>query len=308
MTSRNEIITLLEEGLIIGEQIYLLLKSKCPASARIVICPMHIGDTVLLAAYAKAYKEENKCEYLIYVVNDYQSSLLKLWPDIDDFIALSRDKMEALSYYIMVSGKWDEDGILYAGFKSGLAIFDKKLLLYRTEEINDTVGGHAKRYLKLDANALPVRINRFPKDVNLNNSSRSREVILFPYAKSEKMLPEEFWSILAERLNERGLCVYSNYNGMVGEYIIPGTKPLASDFDQLIEYCYLFRAFISIRSGICDLIAQTDAPLHVLYFTEMYWDDKDFREIGKTDHLWKYKFDGKDYRKLVDQIVEQVGE
>ncbi len=299
-------LNILKNGLETGEQIYELLSKRCPAGAKMVICPMHIGDTVLLAAYARAYKEYNDCSYLIFVVNDYQNSLIRLWPDIDASIPLTPNNMEALSYYVFATGRYNDNNILFASFKAGLIIADK-ISLYRDGEKDDTVGGHARRYLGLPDSAVPTRIKGDLDSAYMPDTRfKGNEVMLCPCAKSESMLPEEFWEILADKLKGRGYKVYTNFNNRSGEYVVKGTEAISSDLNEILDYCMRFKAFISIRSGICDLIGQTDAPLYVIYTSDRYWDDLDLIEMGKTDRIWKYRYADGEYNNLVKRIMQDI--
>lgn len=93
-------------------------------------------------------------------------------------------------------------------------------------------------------------------------------VVLAPYAKSVCDIPSTFWEELAFVLRERGYKVYTN---CFGEFELPiyGTEPLTLNFEDMAALLNKGNVFISLRSGLCDVMGLTDGIKIILYSNEL---------------------------------------
>lgn len=86
---------------------------------------------------------------------------------------------------------------------------------------------------------------------------RGRAAILFPYAQSFPVSAIEHFARLAERMRERGLAVFTSIAH--DEAPVPGTTPIAIPFSLLPDVVEHAGWAVAIRSGICDILAATNA-------------------------------------------------
>ena len=79
-----------------------------------------------------------------------------------------------------------------------------------------------------------------------------KTVVLAPYAKSVKLLPEAFWKRLADLLRERGFCVCTNAAGD-REPPVEGTNAVSVPFNSVVPFVERAGAVVGIRSGFLDV-------------------------------------------------------
>lgn len=96
-----------------------------------------------------------------------------------------------------------------------------------------------------------------------------KTVVLFPYANTIGDLPIELWEELARHLREIGFSVCTN--------VEPGGPPIPGTYGVFVPYkhikMFVERAgyVISLRSGMCDIIANTKCRKYILYPTPNFY-------------------------------------
>ena len=102
--------------------------------------------------------------------------------------------------------------------------------------------------------ALPVPQYTFDEIQELfqcNELLPGKTVILAPYAKTLKRIPASFWSTLAQKLKDKGLCVGTNVVGK--EQPVSGTHPVSMAYRLAIPFLGAAGAAIGLRSGFQDV-------------------------------------------------------
>lgn len=303
-----------------GEALYTSLKERRPEGTEIVISPKHIGDSVWLCSLIGAYKEQHHHERVLLVINESQKDIAEAFPGIDYILTLSSSNMKSLEFYIGIRTLWYENHIRYA-------FMQYTVLLTYGQYINNQIDNYGSllycnlSYLELSSDTRPVRM-RIPE---VEHSAEladlfSNAVLLMPGAithHTESVSPV-FWSKTAARLKEAGFTVYSNYNNLPHELIVEGTEPLESTLRELMILSMYFKGFVGLRSGICDLLAQTDAKLISLLpcvtpETGIIPDEKvlysdDLRPLGRTKDLWQYQYHPEMEDALILTVIKHLTE
>jgi hypothetical protein len=97
---------------------------------------------------------------------------------------------------------------------------------------------------------------------------RGRSVLMTPYAKSVVPVPWSFWEHTAERHASQGELVATVVHG--DEDPIPGTLALEIPIPELLDAVEHAGTFISLRSGLCDVVHTARArKIHV--FPDAYY-------------------------------------
>lgn len=252
-----------------GEQLYKELMEARPDGADLIVCPEHLGDTIWIAVFASAYLKEHDCESVYYVVKDSQNEMVMNFPDVGGTIALTNKEMDWLRTYMTVMSLWNKNHIVYAHFRGALLYKDNVLSLVQYPEGDDMVESR-RCWLGINEEYTPSRM--LPSDTEdapelLELFGKS--VLLMPTAQSVQSIPKAFWKSLAEKYTDEGYTVYTNYNGFEYEYVVEGTKPLSSTIMELARISPYFAQIIALRSGACDLLAETESNLSTLYCYEM---------------------------------------
>ena len=90
---------------------------------------------------------------------------------------------------------------------------------------------------------------------------KGKTLLIAPYAGNHDLwdIPMEYYKKIADEYRKKGFSVCTNSDGAPQEVGIPGTLPICIPYAHIQEFCRLAGYFISIRSGLCDLLA----PVHL---------------------------------------------
>ena len=135
----RDALTALQQNCEQGEQIYQALVEECSEDTHIIVSANHIGDTVYVAAYIKAYKEEYHCSKVLLVVTDYLVELGEMFPSIDMVLGITKEEM---NYYIK------NNPLIFHQIFIFLCI--KFFILFVTKKYKFLVGDQVKRWTTLE--------------------------------------------------------------------------------------------------------------------------------------------------------------
>ncbi|MCR5603812.1 MAG: hypothetical protein K6G27_08940 [Lachnospiraceae bacterium] len=252
-----------------GEQLYKQLMEARPEGADLIVCPEHLGDTIWIAVFASAYLQEHNCNSVYYVVKEFQNEMVMLFPDVGGTIALSNEEMTLLRTYMIVMRLWNQNHIIYAHSRADLVYKDNRFLFVQYPE-GISMADTRLRWLGVNGNYMPSKMLQLEDDQDTELSDMfGKAILLLPTAQSMQSIPKAFWKSLVERYLDEGYTVYTNYNGFKYEYVVEGTKPLSSTIMELARISPYFAQIIALRSGACDLLAETESNLSTLYCYEM---------------------------------------
>ena len=121
-----------------------------------------------------------------------------------------------------------------------------------------------------------------------------KTVVLAPYVNSfENELSPEWWENLANRLKSKGYTVVTNCFG--DEIPINGTESVLFNYEELnilMEACGLF---IGMRSGLCDILSESNCKKIIIYqnfMTKRRMDFFSLRHLRCEQDLVEIKHDG----------------
>lgn len=98
---------------------------------------------------------------------------------------------------------------------------------------------------------------------------REKTVVLFPYANTVDNLPMELWEEFARHLREIGFSVCTNVEP--GGPVVPGTYGVFVPYKDIKPFVERAGYMVSLRSGMCDILADTDCRKYILYPTPNYY-------------------------------------
>ena len=298
----------------IGKSIYELLVNSKHDDTDIIVCPAdHLGDALLIASLVGEYKKQHGSKRVILVHNDVVSDeILEMFEDLDASFGISNSEMIALSVYIYTNELWYSNGIRCAHFRG--IVTDVSIKFYNFEK-----SGFKEDRMNMLGLSGDVTFNTMRVPVPENDRELKKEyekaVLLMPGAKSVSKIPSGFWKNIADSLKEKGFDVYTNYNGLNCEEMIPGTKPLSSSVAELAQLTGYIHLFVGLRSGACDLISLTGSGRLVIVYPEDTNEEKSIEldtsdlvnniyELGRTKDIWCYKY----VEELSDELITQIEE
>ena len=96
-----------------------------------------------------------------------------------------------------------------------------------------------------------------------------KTVVLFPHANTVEALPMELWEEFARHLREMGFSVCTNAEQ--GGEVVPGTYRVFVPYKDIRSFVEKAGYFVSLRSGMCDILADTECRKFILYPTPNYF-------------------------------------
>lgn len=119
--------------------------------------------------------------------------------------------------------------------------------------------------------------------VDVESIPQGKAVIFSPYAKSVTAIDSKVWEGAVGYYNGAGYKCYTNVVG--DEKPLDGTKPISPKISEMRSVVEQAGTFIGIRSGLCDILRETNAKKIALYpdynycdtkwkSIEMYWIDQ----------------------------------
>lgn len=239
-----------------GEEVYKRLKQEEP----LFVFPFpSIGDAFLVGVYIKEF-ESARSQDMKFVTGSKGAYKIMQMFGVKKVARVSQQELEALYKYVSYNGITDDNVIVC----NWMFIFEvmaryKKIVFSKF---------CAKYIFRLEDNC---QMN-FPSiwDKNLKNSElinkgliRGRSIILSPYATSMEELPSQFWEVLARKLSKMNYCVFTNIAGR--QRPVKQTIGLEIPLEQAGNYLEFAGYFIGLRSGLCDIVGQSQCKKIVIF-------------------------------------------
>ena len=230
----------------------------------VIILLKGIGDTVYGLAFIEAVKNIYDPSNIIVVGNVKLKELIETYRGISLFVPYDVDKGEYYKYknYLEFGRFFD------LGYKERIFNTDpysKYISTVRSLD-NSAINILKKRVFKLDDD---VSIT-YPRLIKGNITSIpqfdeicNKVVIINPYTNSFSDSTYELFKGISEYLLEKGFIVYTNL--INGQKNIDGTNPLYCSINELTTIIKRSIAFVSIRSGVLDMVINTGTPILAIY-------------------------------------------
>lgn len=262
-----------------------------------ICCPASIGDTLYTAAFVRAYKKENpSARKVCLILKKGHRELGGLFEAVDETL-ISDEIVETLDRYSLYTQTWGLKNYLYGHFKKSIHfVYDPE---YDQEGCSTILARYRKLVMGLPDDAEPESMV-----LNRDAVQMKHEVVIMPYARTAKMLPDLFWEELAGKLIQRGYFVYTNIGGGK-EKAIQGTMPMAESLLDTALFCERCSAVIALRSGLCDLLGFTKANLVVVNTSEELANEWNLKDVFARDGIYNVNcFETEDFQKKFDVIME----
>ncbi|MEA4924881.1 MAG: hypothetical protein VB084_06155 [Syntrophomonadaceae bacterium] len=154
------------------------------------------------------------------------------------------------------------------------------------------------------------KINRLMTD---NNLESGKTVLLAPYSTglADYLLPELFWTELAKGLTAHGFSACTNCSG--DERPVEGTRRLFIPIREIVPFLDKSGYFISIRSGLCDVISTSKCKKIVIHTqTAKWWSDgmslwyTGLNHMGLCSDVVELECRGDNWDELRDEIINTM--
>lgn len=231
-----------------------------------VLIDKGIGDTVIVALYSYFFeKKYNK--KICFVVPKGHLDVMKRFNYVKKTIGLTREELDNIVLYISKINKYETKDYCYAFFKMKISQnsrrnwssskWNKKLIM--VERYKEFVFGIDKNFKQCK-----IAESSCNKELLKKYDINSKTIIINPYANTVTALRISFWENLVLKLNNNGYNVYTNISNPQKEQVIKGTKSLNVTLDEIYNISSAIKAFIALRSGICEYLALNNINLVVI--------------------------------------------
>ncbi len=264
-----------------------------------VVCPCSVGDTLFVCSLIKPFKEKKHIKKVCVVVKDNHGDIPDIFPSID-YKIVSTALVMMMEVFSLYKGIWNMDNYLYGYYKKNVFHeVDEEIEMYQGSMIDKykrfvlDVDGHSEMEKPIFPEFIDDRIDE-------------KTVILMPYAQTVKMLPIDFWNRLAKNMKLNGFRLFTNVKDE-SEIAIDGTKRLSESLIKTAGLCKKCYVSISLRSGLCDLLAMGGMRLVVV---DRHWEGEEtacIEQVRENDELLNEIYeDNSDPIKFADYITNRV--
>lgn len=228
-------------------------------------CCGGMGDTMLTCGYMKAL-EKKYCSKIKLIVKKSHAFIPEMF-EITDSLVIGRDISE--TFIKKKTFSEPKIGKVYSAHPCKhpelWSFFEP--VYYYTSTIRFLEW--FKQFLGIDKDTQLVFPKSYPKlpkklrDAILQIAPLNKVAMISPEAVSVPALPQYFWEELVEKLNQDGLQVICNV--MNPENTVSGTHYISMSSSDAVALSMECNSVYSVRSGLCDLIFERGADLHVYH-------------------------------------------
>lgn len=263
--------------------LYSVGKFSMRADTLYILCPAGVGDTLYVAAYAKAVKKIHPdMVKACLVTKESHACIADFFDGVDEVIA-SDLLARQLDLYSIATKTWYLKNYIYGHFKKNLCqTFDRE---YTENNTLSILSYYKKNILKIpEDSALDPFSYKFKNSDGIGRTEKMRNnpfVILMPYANTARMLPLKLWEKLAAFFTEKEYIVYTNVKDE-SERPIAGTAALCENIYHMVGICQESKLVISIRNGMCDVLAMSKTPLLILDTDQEFYEKWNTKQFSST--------------------------
>lgn len=223
-----------------------------------VLCPYSaLGDVYLAMSYLEAYCEKHHIfSFVVFTVGNPCGEVARLFTK-EPVISLGQKEMDAFVQAVLLMGI--KTGILahhnHFYTDSSFQILQSELISF-PQYYRDVVFG-------LD-DTVEMAVPLHGKEVSCKEKiPKGRSVILAPYANSVVEAPKSFWTDLVKGYQAEGLHVFTNI--IEGQEPLDDTTSLVLPISEMCDAVCWAGYFVSLRSGLCDVVHTAKARKTVVF-------------------------------------------
>ncbi|WP_026834806.1 hypothetical protein [Eubacterium xylanophilum] len=279
-----------------GKYILRVCDIELKKDFKYVCCPCSIGDTLYVCSLLNAYKKSNNKKICV-IAKKFHEELVKMFDGIDDVI-ISNQAVSCLEKYSVTRKVWERENYLYGYFHKD--VFDQ----LDKSHYNSIEGNMVEKYKHI--------VLGIPGESEMSRpgiptiQGYENVAIIAPYAQTEEMLPGEFWDRLVWELKDIGLEVLTNVKDS-SEKEVGGTARFSGSLSELAQVGRSCKCVISLRSGICDLLALVDSNIIIINNKYELKDEWSVSSINQRHNCRELQYCD-DNEVLVNQVIEIIKE
>lgn len=233
-----------------------------------ILCPYQIGDTYRLCSLSESFIKKNPRWSLALFVKPSHKNVPEMFSKGIKRVVTADMPGSAFLQATKLFYRWNHrimPGKLLVGDPYFLG---KGKLFKKFGSGKITTLSIYKEMLGLSQKTKPSKPQICSKDIKTareifkrNNFVRGKTVIIAPEASSISEMPHDFWQKVVDECQKKQLKVIVNGN----KYTLKGATNLKFSLKEAIPILELAGYFVSIRSGLCDLVASANCRKFIIY-------------------------------------------
>ena len=286
-----------------GWNVYEKIKQTYGADCFIILIPCpSLGDAYFILSYIDEYIKQNNLRNYVVVMSGGGSVKIAEMFNAPNCAGVAQDENDALLAFYTLMDLPDmlvvSHNFPHTRLSSG-NLGDE--MLNWGEMIRNVIMGFKNEIPKKELVKSPDMSDKnfFEK----NNLIKGKTALIAPAAIHALSLPDSFWSDLTAALIKKGYTVRANVSK--DESInITGANPIFIPLDEIIPFVETAGLFISLRNGLCDVLAEAKATKIAIYPDEDYYDFFSIEKIGLTDSFTEVIYD--EEKNVLEQIMVRL--
>lgn len=265
----------------------------------------HYGDVVYGMLYAEQYHKETGKKISVYC-GENVAHMMKKYPFVDRVLTYRPHTLEQFRVILFAPVRYNtikkenKDGIIATvppqhDFRGRAAVEVYRDLIYKVQEDKKTL------YVP---DTVPIT------SIPDFESKKDRIIVINPYSFSHSCNKDLFEKLVVT-LQNKGYIVYTNAVAKFGQQPIKGSLPLDCSVEELYAIVNQIPLFISVRSGILDVMASGQGNLFALYFKRNHWMRtyfplRDLRPNNVYDAIWFKKADTPRVIHRIETVLQEI--
>lgn len=265
----------------------------------------NLGDYYVICSFLNQFSKLHNSKSITIVSNAKLAQIANLFSAVQKIVVI--DDMPKGTYVNRLV-------LAINGFKSGTLIPVAFSVLSLEDQIKKRIHSYdlAKNFLQLPLNLLSPKpdknwdgeLKKIEELFNKANLRKGKTVIIAPYSNTVPQYTMDFWKRIVQLCKNAELDVATNISR--GEKPIEGTEGLFFNLSDSIIITEYAGVFISIRSGLCDILSSSRAKKLILYPDKMYLEIFSIsNKIEFVQSMWELivKEDNVDMVKKLQQVI-----
>lgn len=262
---------------------YELYKKIYEEGRKVFLCPYPgTGDVYMACAHLQSFVEAINCKnYILVVTKNKCEKVASLFMDAP-VLTISQNDSDLIlkAWEFLGNNVVDLKPLLYWGWRTKRFLHSDRYpqITFYENYCFDVFGFKNRPIL-----STPKRINGgedLKKCIKSNKLIEGKSVIIAPYAGSyDSSIHNEEWEKLVKYIKMLGYEVYTNCAD--NEKPIKGTIPIFFSYEIAIPLLEYAGVFISVRSGLCEVVSSADCKQIVIYENGFEASSINYFSIGK---------------------------
>lgn len=260
------------------------------------------GNVYLTCSILKAFKEKYKKKIHL-VIPPQMQNITEMFKESIDKVIPYKSSWKPINPYLQSQSSSNKN-IIYAHPDGN---FDHNIFRYLMGYKNLSLIDICKLTLNLHPEVeeedpiITTEANKKIEQVFINeNLNMNNTILIAPYAQTANLISENFWNELIIVLEKKGYQVI--VNGPPNNQI--KAKSLLIPWDMIIPFSEKCKYFISLRSGLCDILKISKTKKIVIY------PNKEFHNLYSLNNCWNDKnyIDLIYNETIIDNILKEINE